>query len=87
MNEISRNLMTQIDKYVEEHTSALGQENTAKIAQPEIERLAAENGIDSVDLLVDYLDHVALVSKRMNMNSDEKMVSEEELLKDDFKLY
>lgn len=87
MNEVNRNLMPLIDQYVEEHTEPMSQKNAAQIAQPEIERLAAENGIDAVDLLVDYLDHVALVSKRMNQDNGEKMFSEEEIGKEDFKLY
>lgn len=87
MNEISRSLMEKIDKYVDEHTSPMGQENAAKIAEPYLTQLAKENGIDPVDLLVDYLDHVALVSKKMNMDNGEKIFSEDEITKDDFKLY
>lgn len=87
MNEISRKLMAQIDEYVEEHTSAMAQENSAKIAEPIIAKLASENGMDPVDLLVDYLDHVALVSKKMNMDNGEKIFTEDEIASDDFKLY
>lgn len=87
MNELNRTLMEKIDKYVEEHTSPMEQENAVKIAEPYLTQLAQENGIDPVDLLVDYLDHVARVSKKMNMDNGEKIFTEEELAKEDFKLY
>lgn len=87
MNEICRNLMAKIDEYVEENTSVLTQGNVAQIAYPIIDKLAKENGLDSSDLLVDYLDHVSLVSKKMNMDSDEKIFTESEVNGDNFKLY
>lgn len=87
MNELSRSLMPLIDKYVEEHTTPISKENAAQIAHPEIDRLAAENGIDPVDLLVDYLDHVAIISKKLNKGGEEKLFTEEEIESEGFKLY
>lgn len=87
MNEISRNLMKKIDEYVEEHTNALTKGNSAQLAYPLIQQLAEENGMDPTDLLVDYLDHVSLLSKKMNQDSEDKIFSESEVDSDNFKLY
>ncbi len=87
MNDLNRKLVEQIDEYVEKNTLPMNQTNSAKIAEPEILRLANENNIDPADLLVDYLDHVALVSKKINQDGDEKIFSESEVLGDTFKLY
>lgn len=87
MNELSRSLMTKIDEYVKEHSLGTEQENTVAIAYTQIEKLAAENNLNPEDLLVDYLDHVALVSKKIGGNQGEKLFTEEDITSESFKLY
>lgn len=88
MNEISRELVKKIDAEIEELSKNNPNFKVAEAAQPFIRKFAEEAGIDEIDLFVDYMDHVALSSKRVAQSSEGEMIfSEEELDKDSFKLY
>ncbi len=88
MNEISRELVKKIDKDVEEATRGMDSIKIAQAAQPFIEKYAAEAGIDPTDLFIDYMDHVAITSKKMGMNEGgESVFSESEVDSDNFRLY
>ena len=77
-----------IDKDVEEATRGIGDVKIAQAAQPFIEKYAAEAGIDPTDLFIDYMDHIAITSKKMGMNEGgESVFSESEVDSDNFRLY
>lgn len=88
MNEITREIVRKIDADVEEITK--GQENVkiAEAAQPFIKKYAKENGLDEIDLFVDYMDHVALTSKQLGVSQEgERIFGEAEIDSDNLKLY
>lgn len=89
MNEVSRQLMSKIDAEVEKVTKGNPQMKISEAAQPFIDKFAAEAGIDRIDLFVDYMDHVAISSKRMAMNNSEKetIFSENDLESSGMRLY
>lgn len=88
MNEISREIVRKIDKDVEEATRGMDSIKIAEAAQPFIKKYAEENGIDEIDLFIDYMDHVAITSKKMGMNEGgESVFTEGEIEKDSFRLY
>lgn len=88
MNEITREIVKKIDNDIEEITKENKAAKIGEIVQPFIKKYAQEAGIDEVDLFIDYMDHAALTSKNMAMNSEgEKIFGQEELDKQDFKLY
>ncbi len=88
MNEVSRELVKKIDAEVEELLKEKPEGKINELAQPIISKYAKENGMDEVDLFIDYMDHVALTSKNMALNQDgEKIFDEAELDKPDLRLY
>lgn len=88
MNEVSRELVKKIDVEIEAHMKNEPNARLGDIVEPYITKIATEAGVDPVDLLVDYMDHVAINSKKVGMRSEnEQIFGENEVDSPDFKLY
>lgn len=88
MNEVTREIVRKIDAEIEELSKTKKDIKLGEVVKPYIEKYAKEAGIDELDLFVDYMDHVALTSKQMSLNSEgETMFGEADLERPDFKLY
>lgn len=88
MDAKSRELMNLIDEEIEKITKADREAKIGEIVSPVVSKIAAEHGVDEVDLLVDYMDHVAISSKKFaQIQQQEQQIDLEDLEKGDFKLY
>lgn len=88
MNEVTREVVRKIDAEIEELAKTKQDIKLGEVVKPYIEKYAKEAGLDELDLFVDYMDHIALTSKQMSLNSEgEMMFGEADLDRPDFKLY
>lgn len=88
MNDLSRELVKKIDDEMEQLLKVNPDAKIGEVVQPFIKKIAAENGIDEIDLFVDYMDHVALASKKLGASEDsEKLYTENDIDSPDFRLY
>lgn len=88
MNDLSRELVKKIDDEMEQLLKVNPNAKIGEVVQPIVKKFAAENGIDEIDLFVDYMDHVALASKKLGISEgNEQLFSESDIDNPDFKLY
>lgn len=88
MNDTVRSICEKIDADLKELSKENSNYRIGEVIKPYITKYAGEAGIDEIELFVDYMDHVALKSKKMATEEDgETVFGEAELDKPDFKLY
>jgi hypothetical protein len=88
MNDLARELVKKIDDDMEQLLKEQPEAKIGEAVQPFIKKYAEEAGIDEIDLFIDYMDHVALTSKRLGTaEGGDKMFTDKDLDNPDFRLY
>ncbi len=81
---VKQGIFDRLDNLVIEAQKSSEQVQVAKVIQPQLSALAAEYGVDEIDIFVEYMDHLAKKSKHMALMEEEMQVDVDA---PDFKLY
>ncbi len=65
-------MLKKLDDIYEAELKKNEQTKVQDAIKPHLEEIAAEYGVDPVDLFIDYMDHVAINSKKLNMSNGEE---------------